>query len=119
MPGSQEFPRQERLTRRKEYLEVYREGVKRVGPAFICYAARRDGRGKKFGFAVSRKVGKAVTRNRVKRYLREIYRTHRDCLAEGVYLVVVARPEAASLDFAACRDTLRRTVGKMGGVTVG
>lgn len=119
MPGSQRFPRRERLTRRKEYLEIYREGAKRVGPAFICYAVRRDDRGKKFGLAVSRKVGNAVVRNRIKRYLREIYRTHRDCIAEGVQLVVVARPEAAALDFNECRDALRKTVGRMGGVTGG
>lgn len=119
MPGSQRFPRQERLTRRSEYLEVYREGTKRVGPAFICYAARREGRGKKIGFAVSRKVGKAVVRNRVKRYLREIYRTHRERIAEGVHLVVVARPEAAALGYRECRDTLCKTVGRMGGVTIG
>jgi ribonuclease P protein component len=118
VPGSQCFPREERLTRRKEYLEVYREGMKRVGPAVICYAARREGRGKKIGFAVSRKVGKAVVRNRIKRYLREIYRTHRDFLAEGVHLVVVARPEAASLDFHRMRDAVCRAVSKMGGVTV-
>ena len=118
VPGSQKFPRQERLTRRREYLEVYREGVKRVGSAVICHAVRREGRGKKIGLAVSRKVGNAVVRNRVKRYLREIYRTHRDCLAEGVHLVVVARPEAATLDFHGMREAVRSAVCKMGGVTV-
>jgi ribonuclease P protein component len=118
VPDSQKYPRNERLTRRKDYLTVYREGVKRVSAAVICYATRQEGRDTKFGLAVSRKVGKAVVRNRIKRYLREIYRSHRTCLAEGTHLVVVARPEAASLDFHQMRDAVRQTVRRIGGVTV-
>jgi ribonuclease P protein component len=116
--GSQKLFRSERLTRRKDFLAVYREGSKRVSSAVICYATRREGRGTKFGFAVSRKVGKAVVRNRIKRYLREIYRTHRDCVAEGIHLVVVARPQAATLDYHQMCDAVQGTVRKMGGVTV-
>ena len=57
------------------------------------------------GIVVSKKVGKAVTRNRVRRRLREILRRLHLPPAE---LMVVAKPEAANADFAElARDLLR------------
>lgn len=83
-------------------MDVFRHGAKTVGPAFICYVDRRTGHGRQLGLAVSRKVGKAVVRNRVKRYIRETYRKHRRMMIEEFRLVVVARSSAASLDYPAC-----------------
>lgn len=45
---------------------------------------------------VSRRVGSAVVRNRVKRRLREIYRLQRHTLAEGLLIVVTAKPAASN-----------------------
>ncbi len=70
------------------------------------------------GLAVSRKVGKAVTRNRVKRYLREFYRTHRSYLVEPCQVVVVARPAAASINYAECVLAMKQLLQK-GGVLNG
>ncbi len=99
MPGLERFPRCERLTRKRDYEHVYRHGQKFVGRNFVCYVVRQTGQGRKFGLAVSRKVGRAVVRNRVKRYLREIYRTRRNTLKDGFFIVIVARPACARLDF--------------------
>jgi ribonuclease P protein component len=67
---------------------------------------------------VSRKVGRAVVRNRIKRYIREVYRTHRARLAADVYLVIIARPTAARLSSRECADAMRRLFHK-GDVLVG
>ena len=115
MSGQREFPRQERLRKRSEYRQIYNEGRKVVGPAFICFVAWREGQGRKFGCAVSQKVGKAVVRNRVKRYLREIYRTHRGALAEDAHMVVVARRGCAELNFHESQEAIRRLL-RRGGV---
>lgn len=111
MGAPQSYPRSERITRRNDYLALYREGKKRTGRDFICYTLRREGQGRKFGFAVSRKVGKAVVRNRIKRYLREIYRTHRNALDAHLHVVVVARPGCATLDYRQCRAALCELLG--------
>ncbi|GMU90959.1 MAG: hypothetical protein AMXMBFR4_00170 [Candidatus Hydrogenedentota bacterium] len=108
MPGPCAYPRFERITRKRDYLEVFEQGQKRVGRAFICYVVRREGQGRRFGLAVSRKVGSAVVRNRVKRYLKEIYRANRLRLADDARIVIVARPAAANLDYRQCVNAVQR-----------
>lgn len=106
MPGLEKFPRSERLTRRKDFLDIYRIGERAVGRGFIGYVVRREGQGRKFGVAVSRKVGGAVTRNRVKRYIREVYRSNRKHLTDDFRMVVVARPKAATMTYSECREAI-------------
>lgn len=78
-----------------------------VGRAFICYVARQEGQGRKVGFVVSRKVGSAVARNRIRRYLREVYRRHRKDFVEDFHMVVVALPSAAKLTYHQCETAMR------------
>lgn len=119
MPGLNTFPRGERLTRRRDFEAVYEHGRKRVGPAFVCYVARRQGQGRKIGFAVSRKIGGAVVRNRIKRYLREFYRTHRSRLQDDVHLVIVARPVSAELSYRECAEAMQQLLRESGAITNG
>lgn len=108
MPGLQSFPRHERLRKGSEYREIYQQGRKAVGPGFICYVAHREGPGRKFGMAVSRKVGGAVIRNKVKRYIRETYRIHRVDIKDDVSVVIIARPAASTMTFAECNEAIGR-----------
>lgn len=114
MPGQASYPKGERLTTRREYVEVYRMGTKAVAGPFICYVVRREGQGRKFGMSVPRRVGGAVVRNRVKRYLREVYRTNRARLADDARIVIVARPGAAALDYHGCAEAVTRLFRKGG-----
>lgn len=106
MPVSEKFPRRERLTHKSEYQKMYRLGTKHVGHSFVCFTLRQQGQGRKFGFAVSRKVGGAVVRNRIKRYLREIYRTNRREIPDDTHIVVVARYNCAGLSFHECEEAI-------------
>jgi len=69
----------------------------------------------RFGTTVSRKVGNAVVRNQVKRWLREaLRRTVDPSTSPSVDVVVIARPAAASAGFAVLFDEVREVVGSLG-----
>lgn len=68
--------------------------------------------GPRFGLAVSRRVGNAVVRNRVKRWLREALRHERGALA-GVDVVLIARPGAAGAGYEALRQGVGRALDRI------
>ncbi|MBE5807160.1 MAG: ribonuclease P protein component [Clostridiales bacterium] len=83
------FPRAIRLGRNKNYRYVYRRG--KSTPSRSLTLVFLKGRDLKIGFSVSGKVGNAVTRNRLRRWMREDVRRLRTLLKCGKY-IFVARP---------------------------
>lgn len=112
MPGDYTFPRSERILQSAEFERAFQQGEKLVCGAFVCYVVRQTGQGRKLGCVVSRRVGGAVVRNRLKRYIREAYRLHRPNLADDVHLVVVARQAAARMRYGECAEALCRLLRK-------
>lgn len=113
--GLYTFRPADRIRKKSDYAAVFSNSRKVVDRYFVCYLAAREQQGNRIGLAVSRKVGGAVTRNRVKRYLREFYRTHRGEWTQPCDLVVVARPAAARLDYAGCVRAMKGLL-RQGGV---
>lgn len=66
------------------------------------------GRVSRLGVTVNRKVGRAVLRNRVKRWVRESYRRMPDVKLRGTDFVVIAKPSAATSSYRSIREELAR-----------
>jgi ribonuclease P protein component len=69
--------------------------------------------GTRLGISVGRKVGNAVCRNRIKRWLREYFRVNRAGLISGTELSVVVRPGAAQLAHAELDQQLREALQRL------
>ncbi len=92
----------ERLKRPSEFQPVFRDGEKLVAPAFVLYVLPGSGPTSRLGMAVSRRVGSAVVRNRVKRLIREVFRLHKAQLPVPCDVVFVARPQVAGVSLGEC-----------------
>ncbi|PYJ71269.1 MAG: ribonuclease P protein component [Verrucomicrobia bacterium] len=100
--GSFSFPKARRLTHASEYERVKRDGFTRHGKLLtLCVAPAENSRPSRAGFITSRRLGKAVARNRVRRRLREIVRRHQHELRAGFWFVLIARTEAATANYRA------------------
>ncbi len=84
------------------------QGQKLVFEHFLIFALPSGRPRARLGITVSRKVGNAVVRNRVKRLVREVFRQEKLCFPAGQDLVVLARRSAATVTFAQVQDELRR-----------
>ena len=87
--GSECCSRRYRLGGNRNYRYVYRRGKSYPSKNLVLIYLK--GREQRFGFSVSSKVGNAVTRNRIRRYLREDVRRLREQLKTGKY-IFIARP---------------------------
>ena len=93
---------------RRDFLIIQKKGRPSHSANFVVLSLERVPAGEsRFGFSVSRKVGNAVERNRVKRRLREFVRLHRERFARARDFVVIAKPGAAKLSYAKLVEELR------------
>jgi ribonuclease P protein component len=70
--------------------------------------------GTRIGFITSRKVGGAVVRNRARRRLREVVRADRPQLQPGCWIVIIAKPPAATISFSEVQNEWRNLAKRAG-----
>ena len=98
-----------RLKKNRAFQYVYRKGHSAACRDLVMLTA--PGRELKVGFSVSKKVGNAVTRNKVKRRLRECFRPWTGDVKTALY-VIVARPSAAQAAFETLQQDVRYLLKK-------
>ncbi len=115
MPSSDgnHFGKRWRIRRRKDYLAVQSRGS-RVHSTYFLLLLLPNGRSHtRLGITVSRKVGKAVVRNRVRRYVREVFRQNKEWFVAGWDVVVIAKRRAAEAAFSDVSSDLGAASGRV------
>ena len=117
-------PSRSRLTRSGDFDRVFRSGRSHAARELVLYVfPRGDDEEPRLGLSVSRKVGGAVDRNRVKRLLREAFALESERLPEGTDAVIVARPDARVLaereGLSGVRRALAQLIGNVQGAHEG
>ena len=102
------LPRDQRLRKTRDIQRVQRTGERIRLPSVLVLFTSSEQSQTRVGLTVSRKVGNAVIRNRVKRWLREAIRHQAEAIPSGRDVVVIAHPRAASAGLEALKHELSR-----------
>lgn len=123
-PGGVAVRGEQHLTRKVQFELVYNEGRTWTGREIVVKALPNGLALSRYGFTVSRRVGKAVVRNLVKRRLREIVR--QTSLQPGWDIIFIARTPAAGTNYSNLSNSVRKlllraglSVGEYEGVSSG
>ena len=92
------------LSRRAQYALVYQHGSTYVHELLVMKVLPNGLGGSRYGYSVSKRLGKAVRRNRIRRQLKEI--TRQQPVKAGWDIVFIGRPRATSSDFHQLRDAV-------------
>lgn len=109
LPSPRDLGRSERLRRAADIQAVFQRGHREERRSFVALW-RLSGGGRRAGFAVSRRVGGAVERNRVRRRIREAYRLQQHALRSGIDVVFIGRPVALTEPFVDLYEEMRQAL---------
>ncbi len=105
-----------RVKKNKDFQAAFQKGRSFANRQFVVYSlAKEDQDYFRIGLSVSKKIGNAVTRNRIKRYIRQSILELKEQLLPGNDFVIIARKPAAEMDFFEVKKSLTHVlkVGKV------
>lgn len=108
---STRFTPSDRLRKRFEFRRLRDLGRRVHTRSFVLLVARSDQPRPRLGITVSRQVGNAVRRNRIKRLLREAFRLHRSLFPDSSDVVVIAKSGCPALTLADVKHELEQASG--------
>ncbi len=108
------LPKKHRLVKSVDFRRVNKEGESWAERAIVLRKVPNGLPYSRFGFSVSHHIGKAVTRNRAKRLMREVVRLHCDLISPGWDVVFIARKGIAGLDYWAVERAITQLLRSAG-----
>ena len=101
------FGKEEKLLRPQEFKRAMRKGENRGTDHFGVFILPNQSNKRRLGITVSRKVGAATRRNRIKRLLREFFRLHKSCLPPSSDILFIAKPGADRVNYSELCEELK------------
>ncbi len=109
------WPREKRVQRRADFVLCYDANRRFFSKYFVLFTRKQEEGGWRAGFTVSRKMGNAVRRNKMKRILREFFRLHGQNLPQGLDIIVVPKKNllGVPISYALVREDLSPLLKKL------
>lgn len=100
----------QRIKKNNEFQKIFKKGKSFANRQFIIYVLKSDQPEFRLGLSVSKKVGNAVTRNRIKRYIRQVFLELQEEILPNADYVIIARNQAATLDYHETKKSLQHVM---------
>jgi ribonuclease P protein component len=117
MPPKESFslPYSEKLHSQKDFKRVFDSGARFENRIVkIIVFENLENQVSRIGLVTSRKVGKAAIRNKTKRRIREIFRTNKHSIKQGLDLIFISKRETAAVDFERLKEAVLELFKKAG-----
>jgi len=96
-----------RVKKNKDFQEIFNKGISVANRQFVVYTLKRPEQSHfRIGLSVSKKLGNAVTRNQIKRYIRQAFHEFEGQLHNDADYIIIARKPAADMDFFEVKKSL-------------
>lgn len=113
--GDSNVQKSHRIRKNEEFSAVFRSGSSAANRQFVVYWKRKPGQPHfRLGVSASKKLGKAVVRNRMRRLVKEIVRLNGSRIAPECDLVVIVRKDATQMDYDQLERSLKHVLKKAG-----
>lgn len=101
------------LKKNSDFRNVYRFGNSAANRYLVLYKFPNKGLGRRFGFSISKKVGKAVCRNRIRRILKEICRLFFERFPNDHDFIFIVRQASSDQDYHQMEKHIWHVLGKL------
>mgnify|MGYP006379130283 FL=1 len=103
--------KRQRIKKNEDFQKVFKKGKSFANRQFVIYGLKKeDQTAFRIGLSVGKKVGNAVTRNQIKRYIRQTFLELKDDVRQDMDYVIIARNPAATLDFHETKKSLEHVL---------
>jgi ribonuclease P protein component len=98
------------ISKKKDFQEIFKNGQCIKGSYFNVYIFLTDTENIHLAIIISRKIGKAVIRNKIRRRIRGIIRTRQKEIIKGCRIIIRVKKEIQTLSYQKLQETLEKTL---------